>query len=119
MIGNPTFNLIIIYSVNTIAVGRDDSSLRLYDLRAVAEVGKYKDDSAYEGIQSLAFSNSGRLLFSAEKNNKIRVWDVLTERKISTITGQHKDTIRSLSLSYDGSTLASAGKDGIVTLWED
>lgn len=31
--------------------------------------------------------------------------------------GPHKDVIKSLSLSYDGTTLVSAGKDGIVTMW--
>jgi len=31
--------------------------------------------------------------------------------------GPHKDAIKSLSMSFDGSSLISAGKDGIVTLW--
>jgi WD40 repeat protein len=36
---------------------------------------------------------------------------------VSQIKGVHKEAIKSISLSYDGATLVSAGKDGIVTLW--
>jgi len=32
------------YSANTIAVGCDDSSIKLYDLRAIGKVGKYKEE---------------------------------------------------------------------------
>jgi U3 small nucleolar RNA-associated protein 13 len=66
----------------------------------------------------LAFSNSGRLLFSSYNNNSIKVWDVLTEKKLSQMKGQHKEAIRSISLSYDGATLISAGKDGVLTIWQ-
>jgi WD40 repeat protein len=31
-------------SVNTIAIGCDDSSIKLYDLRAIGKVGKLKED---------------------------------------------------------------------------
>jgi U3 small nucleolar RNA-associated protein 13 len=68
-------------------------------------------------VQSLAFSNSGRLLFSSYNNNNIKVWDVLREKKLTQLKGQHKEAIKSISLSYDGSTLVSAGKDGLITLW--
>lgn len=33
------------------------------------------------------------------------------------MTGSHKEVIKSISLSNDGSTLVSAGKDGIISLW--
>jgi WD40 repeat protein len=104
--------------VNTIAIGCDDSSIKLYDLRAVGKVGKYKEEQGFESVQSLAFSNSGRLLFSSYSNNKIKVWDTLTQQKVTQMQGPHKDAIKSLSLSYDGSTLVSAGKEGIVTVWQ-
>jgi WD40 repeat protein len=57
------------------------------------------------------------MLFSSYNNNKIKIWDVLTEKKIGQETGMHKEAIKTLSFSYDGSTLVSAGKDGIITLW--
>ena len=103
--------------MNTIAVGCDDSSIKLYDLRAVGKVGKYQEEQGFESVQSLVFSNSGRFLFSSYFNNKIKVWDTLTETKVSEMTGTHKDAIKGLSVSFDGSSLVSAGKDGIITLW--
>ncbi len=103
--------------MNTIAIGCDDSSIKLYDLRAIGKVGKYKEEAGFESVQSLAFSNSGRLLFSSYNNNHIKVWDVLQETKVTQLKGSHKEAIKSLSLSYDGGTLVSAGKDGVVTIW--
>ena len=73
------------YSVNTIAIGCDDSTINMYDLRAVGKVAKFKDDETYESVQSLSFSNSGRLLFSSYANNKIKVWDTLTQTKITNL----------------------------------
>ncbi|TNV80634.1 hypothetical protein FGO68_gene9947 [Halteria grandinella] len=103
--------------VNTIAIGCDDSSIKLYDLRAIGKIGKYKEEQGFESVQSLAFSTSGRLLFSSYNNNNIKVWDVLQERKVTQIKGQHREAVKSISMSYDGGTLVSAGKDGIVHLW--
>jgi WD40 repeat protein len=37
-------------SVNTIAVGCDDSSIKLYDLRAIGKVGKYKEVDSFESV---------------------------------------------------------------------
>ena len=65
----------------------------------------------------MVFSNSGRFLFSSYFNNKIKAWDTLYEIKVSQMSGSHKDAIKSLSMSFDGSTLVSAGKDGMITLW--
>jgi len=47
----------------------------------------------------------------------MKVWDVLKERKVFQLKGAHKDAIRSVSLSYEGATLVSAGKDGVLTIW--
>jgi len=63
--------------VNTLAIGCDDSTIKLYDLRAVGKIGKFKEEGSYESVLSLAFSASGRMLFSSYANNKIKMWDVL------------------------------------------
>ena len=106
-------------NVNTLAIGRDDSSINLLDLRTLGKIGKYKEKMNIDSISSLEFSKSGRLLFScSQSSNKINVWDVLTEEK-ATEMGQdiHQDGIKSISLSRDGSTLVSGGKGGTVALW--
>ena len=103
--------------MNTLAIGCDDSSIKLYDLRAIGKLGKYKEEASFESVQSLVFSNSGRLLFSSYNNHTMKVWDVIKERKVTQMKGAHKDAVRSISLSYEGGTLVSAGKDGVLTIW--
>jgi len=69
------------------------------------------------------YSKSGRLLFAAYNTNKdntnlIKVWDMLTEQKVGEMGKEHHmDVIRSICLSEDGTTLLSAGKDGLINKW--
>jgi len=67
-------------NVNTIAIGRDDSSINLIDLRTLGRIGKYKEKNNIDAISCLQFSKSGRLLFSCSSaSNRICIWDTLTE----------------------------------------
>lgn len=36
--------------MNTLAIGSDDSTVKLYDLRAVGKVGKYKEEQGFESV---------------------------------------------------------------------
>lgn len=64
------------------------------------------------------YSKSGRLLFAAYNTNMIKVWDMLTEQKVGEMGKEHHmDVIRSICLSEDGTTLLSAGKDGLINKW--
>ena len=58
-------------NINTIAVGYEDSSIKLWDLRALGKVGDL-DAQCYDSVKSLQFSKSGRLLFAAYNTNKIK-----------------------------------------------
>ena len=67
-------------NVNTIAVGYEDGTVKIWDLRCTESIGKLKEKKAvYDGIKSLQFSKSGRLLFSAHNSNYVKIWDLLTE----------------------------------------
>lgn len=109
-------------NVNTIAIGRDDSSINLIDLRTLGRVGKYKEENNIDSISCMQFSKSGRFLFSSSSNaNKIVVWDILNEVKAGEIdsigSDPIPDCIKSFSLSINGEYLVTGGKQGCIALW--
>lgn len=104
-------------NINTIAVGYEDSSIKLWDLRALGKVGDL-DAQCYDSVKSLQFSKSGRLLFAAYNTNKIKIWDTLLETSVGEISSENSGNVmRSISLSEDGTILLSAGKDGRIQKW--
>lgn len=102
---------------NTVAVGCEDSSILIYDFRALSPIANLKDETSYESITSMTFSRSNRILFSSTKTTTIRIWDVMKEKKIYQLNTDHKDMIKSLATSWDGTTIASSSKDGVVQFW--
>ena len=105
-------------NINTIAVGYENSSIEIWDLRALGKVAKLDEtDEKYESVQSLAFSKSGRLLF-ASYNNSIKIWDLLSESKVGSFGDNvHNEVIKSISMNEDGSQLLAAGKCGQISQW--
>jgi len=61
--------------------------------------------------------NSGEWVATAGENNRLAFWDVATGQKLAQIRA-HDDRINSLSLSADGSRVATASDDGTVKLWD-
>jgi guanine nucleotide-binding protein G(I)/G(S)/G(T) subunit beta-1 len=71
-------------NVNTLAVGYEEKTIKLWDLRAMAPLGTYveKESKFFDAVKSFSFSKSGRLLFSAYSSNIIKIWDLLTETAV-------------------------------------
>ncbi|XP_061366816.1 protein TORMOZ EMBRYO DEFECTIVE [Gastrolobium bilobum] len=65
-----------------------------------------------------------QLLFSGSddggENATVRVWDVSKTKKKNCIAtlDNHRSAVTSMSVSEDGWTLLSAGRDKVVTLWD-
>ncbi|KAL5243228.1 hypothetical protein ACI65C_010638 [Semiaphis heraclei] len=103
-------------SGDAVASGSDDSTCRMYDLRADKEVAVYSKESILFGVNSIDFSVSGRILFGGYTDYTINAWDSLKCERVSLLYG-HENRVTSIKLSPDGTALASASWDASLRVW--
>ena len=74
------------------------------------------------GITDLCFHPDGAHLLSSGRDTVVRVWNLADGKLVKEIGkprgGQFKDWIHALSLSPDGTRLATADMAGLVQVWE-
>ncbi|WP_443077036.1 WD40 repeat domain-containing protein [Streptomyces sp. SP18CS02] len=68
-------------------------------------------------IASVACSPDGSILVTAGGGGELRLWDVTTHRRLTTLT-DHTGVVVSVAVSPDGQTLATTGDDRTVRLWD-
>lgn len=101
---------------DSIVTGSDDTTCRLYDLRADQEVAVYQKNSILFGINSVDLSISGRILFAGGNDYSIHVWDALRCQRICVLYG-HENRVTCVRVSADGTALASTSWDHTVRVW--
>jgi len=99
---------------NILAVGADDSTIRLWDVAmgCVRCVLKGHTDA----VLSIAFSPNGKMLGSGSSDKAVRLWDVATGHHVRTFD-RHVDAVLSIAFAPDGQTIASGSYDGIIRQW--
>ena len=68
-------------------------------------------------IFALAFSPDGKILAISDYRNTIKLMDIQTIQKISTINDESGHVFRALAFSPDGKILASGSTNGTIKLW--
>jgi WD40 repeat protein/serine/threonine protein kinase len=95
--------------------GYSGGPIQLWNAASGKPLGKLEGHTF--AVYKLVFSATGLLLYSASADQTIRIWDVGAQRLLATLRGSG-DELLGLALSpADGTTLASACKDGVVAFW--
>eukprot|EP00117_Sycon_ciliatum_P008750 scpid51589/ scgid11320/ Guanine nucleotide-binding protein subunit beta-5; Gbeta5; Transducin beta chain 5 len=103
-------------SGETFAVACQDCTVRLFDLRADAELARFDDKSMLFPCNSLSFSFSSRLLFGASNDYTVNVFDTLRFERSTQLFG-HDNRVSCIRTCPDGSSVATASYDGNIRIW--
>ena len=108
----------------TLAVGSGRNRVALWDIETGQEIARWVPHTG--GVSGLLYTLDGSVLITAGGDGSVRLWDagLLPEiadpnglqARLATV-GFHEGGCRGIDLSADGTTLVSAGADGLVFVW--
>ena len=75
-----------------LGTGSDDSSCRLFDIRADQELMCFRSEAISCGVTSVGFSRSGRVLFAGYDDFNCNAWDTLYGERVG-ILAQHEHRV--------------------------
>ena len=99
-----------------LTVGRNLSSLRLWDLQS-SRPPQVISDIQGQPIAAATFSPDGNRVVTASAGGVAHVWDAQTGSRLLTLQG-HGDALSDVVFSGDGARIATASLDGSVRVWD-
>jgi WD40 repeat protein/class 3 adenylate cyclase len=101
---------------STLAVGREDGTVALIDVRTGAE--RVLDGRHDAAVQGVAFSPDGSTLVSSGDDAAVIVWDLSSGSLREILRGHAGRVTTAPVFDADGSTAYTAGLDGNVIAWD-
>ncbi|KAG9012429.1 hypothetical protein FRB94_006044 [Tulasnella sp. JGI-2019a] len=97
--------------------GSHDNTLRLWDAKTGAAIGK-----AMEGhtswVSCIAVSADGMTIVSGSGDNTLCLWDAKTGAAIGKAMEGHTSWVNCIAVSADGMTIVSGSHDNTLCLWD-
>jgi len=98
------------------ASGSDDSQVKLYDLRAYAEIERYSDDKFASGVTYIDFSKTGKYLFAGYDDAPFAVvWKTLEKKLVQSLPHTHR--VSCLGVPKTGYCLCTGAWDNNLFIW--
>jgi len=98
------------------ASGSDDSHVKLYDIKAYAEVERYSDENLFAGVTYIDFSKTGKYLFAGyDAEIYARVWKTLHAKPLQNL--QHSQRVSCLGVPENGYCLCTGSWDHNLFIW--
>jgi guanine nucleotide-binding protein G(I)/G(S)/G(T) subunit beta-1 len=106
--------------------GSDDSTCRIFDMRAYGEINCFSNDKITCGITSVDFSKSGRYLFAGYDNFSCLAWDALGKADTPSVTlggsSGHENRVSCLGVNHStsgsgGTALCTGSWDTFLKVW--
>jgi WD40 repeat protein len=99
-----------------LVTGTEDSKIQIWDVEK-GEGTAVMSLEAHDWVNFIALDEQRRLLFSAQGQNDISVWDLSTDKKVRTLTG-HTEQVVWLRLLPEKHTVLSVADDGTLKTWD-
>ena len=98
--------------------GSDDSTCRVFDIRACSQLMEFKTNDIMCGVTGVAFSNSGRLLFAGYDDYNCNAWDLFgSSEKCAYQLQGHENRVSCLGVSPNGDALCTGSWDTTLKIW--
>jgi len=101
---------------NSFATASEDKTVKIFDLRANAELMKYQGSNVNCNITSVCFSLGGSYLFAGQEDCNVSVYDTIRGNFLYKIDG-HLSRISSVGVSPDGMALCTSSWDNELKIW--
>ena len=109
-------NKVVFTGSGDLVAAYDDGKVRFWRADGSEQRGALRVDADGDAVFSVAVSPDGKLLAAATATDGITLWRLDDDEPASELNGQPIGPIDAV-FTPDGTTLVSASREGIVTLW--